>query len=177
MDSMGSCQLIRPTSRLEASHASLVAEFLDRGEKLVPWVLAEVGDSFEQYVEMLEGYSKGVGLPEGFLPNTTFWLTDDSEKIVAVSNLRHELNDFLRSFGGHIGFGVRPSARRRGYATEVLRRTLVEARALGIEDVLVTCDKLNTGSVKAIINNGGKLSDEEYMAEHSCVLQRYWIRA
>jgi predicted acetyltransferase len=83
---------------------------------------------------------------------------------------------FLIDYGGHIGFGVRPSVRRRGHATEILRQTLVEARSLGIGDVLVTCDKDNIGSAKAIVNNGGELWDERYMQEHSCTLQRYWVR-
>ena len=67
------------------------------------------------------------GLPEGHVPSSTFWLLDDADEIVAVSNLRHSLTAFLSSYGGHIGYGVRPSARRRGHATDILRRTLIEA--------------------------------------------------
>jgi len=63
-----------------------------------------------------------------------------------------------------------------GYATEILRQTLIKAGELGINDVLVTCDKGNSGSVKAIVRNGGALSGEEYMEEHATVVQRYWIR-
>ncbi len=125
---------------------------------------------------MLDRYSKGIELPEGFVPASTFWLVDDSDQIVAVSHLRHELTDFLLTFGGHIGFGVRPSARRKGYATKILGQTLLEAKKLAIRKVLVTCDKANTGSVKAITKNGGVLDAEEYMEEHACVVQRYWIR-
>lgn len=173
---MSSSRLIKPSPRLEASHRSLIREFTDCGEKLVPWVLAEVGDDFEKYVLRLDQNSNGVDLPPGFVPSTTFWLIDVSEEILAVSNLRHELTPLLLDYGGHIGFGVRPSARRRGHATEILRQTLIEARRLGIGDVLVTCDKDNIGSAKAILNNGGELWDERYMKEHSCSLQRYWVR-
>jgi predicted acetyltransferase len=173
---MSSTRLIRPSPRLESTHRSLIREFAERGEELVPWVLAEVDDDFEKYVSRLERHSKGVDLPSGFVPSTTYWLVNGSEEILAVSNLRHELTPFLLDYGGHIGFGVRPSARRQGHATEILKRTLIEARGLGIGDVLVTCDKGNTGSAKAIVNNGGKLWDERYLEEHFCVLQRYWIR-
>ena len=153
-----------------------MSEFRERGEELVPWVLTVVGDDFQAYVDALDRYSKGIELPEGFVPASTFWLVDDSDQIVAVSHLRHELNDFLLTFGGHIGFGVRPSSRRKGYATKILGQTLLEAKKLAIRKVLVTCDKANTGSVKAITKNGGVLDAEEYMEEHACVVQRYWIR-
>lgn len=83
---------------------------------------------------------------------------------------------FLSRYGGHIGFGVRPSARRRGHATEILRRTLIEAGKLGIADVLVTCDKDNLASARTILRNGGVLDSEEYMEAHAAVVQRYWIR-
>jgi predicted acetyltransferase len=173
---MSSTRLIKPSTRLEASHRSLIREFADRGEELVPWVLAEVGDDFEEYVTRLEQHSNGVDLPHGFVPSTTYWLIDTSEEILAVSNLRHDLTPLLLDYGGHIGFGVRVSARRKGHATEILRWTLIEARAIGIDDVLVTCDKDNLGSAKAICNNGGELWDERYMRERSRTLQRYWIR-
>ena len=79
------------------------------------------------------------------------------------------------NFGGHIGYGVRPSVRRRGYATEILRLSLVEARSIGIGDVRLTCDQENIASAKSIIKNGGVLDEEAYMAEHGHVVQRYWI--
>jgi len=95
---------------------------------------------------------------------------------ITVSNLRHALTEQLETVGGHIGFGVRPSARLQGYATEILRQTLVQARALGIGDVLVTCNKGNIGSTKAILRNGGEFSGEDSSEAHSGVIQRYWIR-
>lgn len=167
---------MRPSTRYRRSHASFIAEMLDLGEELVPWVLADVGDDFVAYVARLERQSQGIGIPAGFVPCSTFWLLDASDEIVAVSNLRHALTEDLLSYGGHIGFGVRPSQRRRGYATEILRLTVREARKGGIGDILVTCDKGNTGSAKAILSNGGEFSGEEYIAAHSGVIQRYWIR-
>jgi predicted acetyltransferase len=69
-----------------------------------------------------------------------------------VSNLRHNLNDNLYICGGHIGYGIRPDQRRKGYATKILKLTLIEAKKKGIENVLVTCNPENLGSVKAILN-------------------------
>jgi len=169
-------QLIKPTAQYEQSHASFIAEVVSLGEELVPWILAEVGEDFDRYLVSLEQQSQGIGLAPGFVPSSTYWLLDGAEEIVAVSNLRHALTEPLLTFGGHIGFGVRPSERRKGYATEILRQTLFVARELGIEDVLVTCDKGNIGSEQAILRNGGEYSGEEYIEAHSSVVQRYWIR-
>lgn len=169
-------RLVPPSTTLAQSHAAYVRELVERNEKFVPYVLAEVGDSFAEYVSRLTGYSRGIGLPTGHVPSSTYWLLDDADEIVAVSNLRHKLSPFLSSYGGHIGFGVRPSARRQGYASEILGQTLIEASKLGIDDVLVTCDKDNQASARTIQRNGGVLDSEEYMEAHATIIQRYWIR-
>jgi predicted acetyltransferase len=170
-------RLRQPTSRLQKSHASLIAEFRDNDEALVPWVLDEVAHNFAEYVAWLASASQGLDLFPGHVAHSTFWLIDDRNEIVGVSNIRHELTDALMNFGGHIGYGVRPSVRRRGYATEILRLSLIEARSLGIGDVRVTCDKGNISSAKTIVKNGGVLDEEAYMSEHGHIVQRYWIKA
>jgi hypothetical protein len=90
-------------------------------------------------------------------------------------NIRYYLNAFLLHEGGHIGDGIRPSERRKGYATELLRLALIECEALGIERALVVCDRDNVGSAKAIQRNGGVL-ENEYVNEEGKIEQRYWIR-
>src|SRR5690606_40116968 len=94
-------------------------EFRAKGERVVPWIVDEPYQSFEAYVERLLAAAKGIGLPPGFLPHSIFWLVDKSREILAISNLRHGLNESLLKAGGHIGYGVRPSARRKGYATGI----------------------------------------------------------
>jgi predicted acetyltransferase len=173
---MTAARLIKPTSRLRKSHESFIAEFRRSGEELVPWVLDKAGKNFEDYVAWLESAALGIGLPEGYVANSTFWLVDAHDEIVAISNLRCELSDSLMKLGGHIGYGVRSSARRKGYATEIIRQSLIEARLLGIGDMRVTCDKDNLGSSRAIVRNGGQLDEEEYREERGCIVQRYWIR-
>ena len=99
---------------------------------------------------------------------------EDGE-IVGVSNLRHRLTDRLRLLGGHIGFGVRPSARGRGVAKELLKQTLTQAGRLGLSEVLVIRRKENTVSSRVIEANRGRLESEYSMPEYDGSLLRYTV--
>ena len=157
------------------SYRAMVREFLDRGEELIPFPLSFENDDFAALVARFAACARGEGIPEGFVPHSTFWLVDAAGEVVGVSNLRHALTDRLRIEGGHIGYGVRPSARRRGHATELLRRTLGRARALGIGEALVTCSKANAGSVGTILKCGGRIQSEEYVEFRGEIVQRYLV--
>jgi len=98
--------------------------------------------------------------------------TVDNE-IVGMINIRHTLNDYLLQFGGHIGYSVRRSERRKGYAKEMLRLALEKCRQLGLDSVLVTCDRDNIASARTIIANGGVLENE--VVNEGRIMQRYWI--
>ena len=97
--------------------------------------------------------------PDGYVPDTELWWVDGDEFLGRVG-IRHRLTPALLEMGGHIGYDVRPSARRRGHATAMLREALTVARGLGIENALVTCDVDNIGSRTVIERNGGVLDDE-----------------
>jgi predicted acetyltransferase len=165
----------KPNAGRAASYRALVREFAERGEPPVPFPLSFAHEDFDTFLAQLAACERGEGIPEGFVPHTTYWLVDDAGEVVAVSNLRHRLNEKLRVEGGHIGYGVRPSARRRGHATELLKRTLTEARVLGVREALVTCAKENAGSVATIVNCGGRLQSEEYIEARGEIVQRYLI--
>ena len=83
-----------------------------------------------------------------------------TRRVPGPRRLRHRLTPALLEVGGHIGYDVRPSARRRGHATAMLREALIVALGLGIESALVTCNVDNVGSRKVIERNGGVLEDE-----------------
>jgi predicted acetyltransferase len=165
----------RPHAALAQSYSALVREFAAQGEDPIPFPLSFAHDNFDAFLAKLAACERGEQVPEGFVPHTTFWLVDEADQVVAVSNLRHRLTERLRIEGGHIGYGVRPSARRRGHATELLRQTLGAARALGIAEALVTCAKANAGSVATIRRCGGRLQSEAFVAERGEVVQRYLI--
>lgn len=173
-DAVNQVRFEEPHFGLRDSYRSLIQEFVDRGEQLVPFPLTFANDDFPAFLDSLQKCSIGEGPAAGFVPNSTYWLVADGE-VVAVSNLRHRLTDSLRREGGHIGYGVRPSARRRGFATETLKRTLERAKDLGLSEVLITCGKENQASVKTILNNDGVFESEEFLPERDEIVQRYRI--
>jgi predicted acetyltransferase len=170
-----SARFERPHAGLADSYRAMVGEILEAGEELIPFPLTFENGDFPAFVARLEAASRGEGIPADFVANTTFWLVDDRGEVVAVSNLRHGLTPRLRIEGGHIGYGVRPSARRRGHASEILRCTLMQARSHGIETALVTCAATNAGSRATILRCAGRLDSEEYVESRREVVQRYWI--
>ncbi len=125
-------------------------------------------DNYLKHLELKEATKDWV--PDSVL----FLLDEDRNHLLGAVNIRHYLNDGLLKEGGHIGDGIRPSERRKGYATELVRLALIECRKLGVHRVLMTCDKDNIGSVKSIVRNGGVLENEFVNAEGKTE-QRYWI--
>ena len=104
-------KLILPSIEYKNSYIGLVTEFVINNEPFIPFPLKMEFKDFTQMVKKLRGYAKGENLMPGFVPHSTYWLVSDME-IVAVSNLRHKLNEKLLKEGGHIGYGVRPSSRK-----------------------------------------------------------------
>ena len=129
---------------------------------------------WSSYLKSLDDHRRGVNLPEG-LVSDTFLVADVEGAIVGRASIRHELNERLEREGGHIGYCVLPQYRRRGYATEILHQSLIIARAIGIERVLVTCDDRNTGSITVIERCGDWLDSVIRTALPGTVKRRYWI--
>jgi predicted acetyltransferase len=123
---------------------------------------------FAAWVQLLLNFERGENLPEGFVPGTSRWVAQDG-RLVGFLSIRHDLNDNLREVGGHIGYAIRPSERRKGYATAATALALDDCRRRGIDRVLVTCDDTNVASARVIERNGGVLEDIRG------VKRRYWI--
>ncbi len=160
----GAVELEIPRVELIESCRRLVREFEEAGEELHPFPLSFPNEDGLALVERLAREARGEGLPEGFVAHSAYWLVLEGTSVVGVSNLRHELTPFLRHEGGHIGYGVRPSARGKGFATEMLRQTLARAAELRLERVLIACDADNEPSVKTIVRNGGVLEADNVRA-------------
>lgn len=113
----------------------------------------------------------------GHVPRLTyFWVREEDDRIVGMINIRLALNDFLRTEGGHIGYCIRPSERKRRYGTEMLKAGLKVCKTIGIHEVIVTCDKSNPASAGVIINCGGVLDAEFYSETYQELIQRYVIQ-
>jgi predicted acetyltransferase len=130
-------------------------------------------DDFAAYVERLARLARGEP-PLGRYVASTFLLADVDGEVVGRASIRHELNDFLRREGGHVGYCVLPPHRRKGYATEILRQSLEIVRAHGVDRALVTCDDDNVGSATIIERAGGVLEDT-VVNEAGGRTRRYWI--
>lgn len=130
-------------------------------------------EAFSAWVEQLQQQSDtSVAVGEGRVHATHWWIVEGDSYLGAI-DLRHYLNAVLLDVGGHIGYSIRPSARRRGLATWALGAVLLEARALGLDRVLVTCNNDNIGSARSIERNGGVL--EDVRTTDAGIKRRYWI--
>lgn len=186
---MEAIELRKPTAALHASWLQSWEEWGTTDQDGASVFFAEkfgwdlsTAAGFSQWVQLLNDLENPqFQPPAGFVAQSTLWVCQGDEYLGAVS-LRHELaNDYLAVVGGHIGYGIRPGARRRGLAKLALAGALDEARGLGLERVLVTCNDSNVGSYKTIESQGGVLERvipraeiaETFGAQDA--VRRYWI--
>ncbi len=122
-----------------------------------PFLLGyEIGDDFEAYVARTDALNQGnEPWTAGGVPGW-FFVAEDEGRIVGRLSLRQELNAYLRDFGGHLGYGVLPEYRGRGFAGAMLREGLARLRAVGTETALLTCDEDNVASRRVIESEGGR---------------------
>ncbi|WP_029232891.1 GNAT family N-acetyltransferase [Butyrivibrio sp. VCB2006] len=171
-----SLRLIKLTKEYEHQLGEMIDEWKEDQEKNhtnhSPYAIFKNDyQDFDYYLENLELAQAR----DGLVPDSTFFLLDDERnRLLGAVNIRHYLNEKLLKDGGHIGDGIRPSERRKGYATKMIGLALDECKKLGIDKVLICCDKDNIGSAKSIQNNGGVL-ENEFVDEDGEVVQRYWI--
>ena len=164
-------KLVKLTHEYKQQLTDMMDEWLAVEQDFSPYAIRKSDyHDFDNYLENLELKEAR----DGFVPDSTFFCLDlDRNIFVGAVNIRHYLNENLCKSGGHIGDGIRPSERRKGYATAMIGLALEECRKLGINKVLMTCDKTNIGSAKSIMNNGGVLESE--FEENGEIEQRYWI--
>ncbi len=171
-------QLILPSTEYKESFIQALKEYQsDRSNDrmdILELNSETLEHDFSSYVTKLVSESKGENLPEGYVPQTTYWLVDNNEFIGRVS-IRHQLNDYLLKEGGHIGYDIRPSKRNMGYGKKILALVLPKVKELGIDKVLVTCNDTNIGSKKIIEANGGVLENAVPTKEGKSNKLRYWI--
>jgi predicted acetyltransferase len=164
-------QLLKPTPAMKDAFLDYVKEWEELGETVAPGAARMEGRTYEAWLEdilLLETQPT-----DRYVTSDTYFWMDTPGRLIGVISLRHTLNDFLLRAGGHIGYGVRPSMRRRGHASAMLAAVLPRAGKLGLARVLVSCYKENIASARTIQKNGGVLENE--IEEDGRTVQRYWI--
>lgn len=169
--SMDGLALVRPGVQYEVSWKSALEEFDENGISGF-WNIPKTPEDIRKYIERTKVQEYGLDLPTGFVPASTFWLVRDTD-FIGHLNIRHELTNFLKRIGGHIGYAIRPSLWRKGYGNQILALGLVRAKELGLDRVLVTCDETNIASKKIIESNAGIYEGKTEGIEIPKL--RYWI--
>jgi predicted acetyltransferase len=133
--------------------------------------------SFDKYIQILPHLGNRTFLPTGHVPCTFLLAFNELNEVVGRVSIRHELDANLSKVGGHIGYGVTPSHRKKGYATLILSETLryIKKNLLHLTEVLLTCDDDNLGSIKTIEKNGGRFIDKFHSSELKTSKRRYKI--
>jgi predicted acetyltransferase len=162
--------LIEPTEELAAGLLSMAQEYQATGDDRYKYVIEDCPAHFRS----LRHYAEGINLPFGHVRSSTFWLVSGS-RIIGRSSLRHYLTTELAHEGGHIGYGIRPSERHKGYGTLILKLTLERARDLGLRRVFITCDADNVASARVIEKNGGGLHGQVVSNKSGKTISQYWI--
>ncbi len=168
--------LVLPSKKYKTSYLRAHREFEREGRQLMHVERGRnvTAKDFEQFLLTIRHDRKGIDLPKGRVPQTEYWLVEGSRYIGTIS-IRHRLNKLLREWGGHIGYAVRPSERKKGYGTLMLRLVKAKAKKLGLKKVLLTCDETNTGSMKVIQHNGGIYYGQIPQTTEHPAKKRYWI--
>lgn len=168
--------LTRPTSEYASQIAEYRQEFLDAGDSMDGCGPLRRIEDPEEYIKICKEYEDPHTVPAHLVPATQFLFVRASDKkLCGMIQIRHIFNDFLEKFGGHIGYSVRPSERRRGYAKEMLKAALPFCKGIGLNKVLVTCIDGNIASEKTILSNGGEYESTVLEPNDNVSLKRYWI--
>ena len=171
-------KLIKPSKEYYLQYKKMMNEWNMEGSRIAPWPLQlkyNKKELFEEMLNRVQEVEEGNNLGE-FASSTTYWLYDDEKDIlIGASNLRHYLTDDGLRLWGHIGYGIRPSERRKGYATKLLELTLQEAKNKNINRVLLGTYTENIGSWKVIEECGGRLENIVVEKETGLPVKRYWI--
>jgi predicted acetyltransferase len=166
-------KIVKYDEIVKEEYLEYIKEWEKTGERITPYSSRRDKQTFSERQHFWEYEGTEAIRGQGFVPSTLYFMVDGSGRIYGALHLRHELNDDLIQYGGHIGYGIRPSERRKGYSTTMLRMMLDMLREKGYKRILITCDDDNIGSAKTIEKNGGIL--ENKVPNKNGIGRRYWI--
>lgn len=173
---MGPLYLIKPDVTYTEQIRLYRQEFLQAGSSMDGCSALERIENPSDWLEQVESLSHKETVPDNWVQCTQFlYVRKSDNRLVGMIQVRHYFNEFLEKFGGNIGYSVRPSERKKGYATKMLQDCLIYCKELGLEKVLITCLDDNVGSRKTILTNNGIYDTTVFEPEKNVNLERYWI--
>lgn len=168
--------LLRPTDEYAGQIIQYKQEFLEAGDSMDGCGPLPRLENIEEYIQMCRDYEDPERVPDTLVPATQFLFVRKSDnRLIGMIQVRHRFNDYLEKYAGHIGYSVRPSERRKGYAKKMLKMTLPFCKDLGISKVLISCIDGNIGSEKTILANGGVYESTACEPHRGRILKRFWI--
>lgn len=172
-------KFVFPKEEHEAKACAYVQEFRDHASQINGTGGLNrylIQSTYAQWLEKVRAEVDIANVPEGKVPSFTyFYMRETDEKIVGMMNIRLALNDFLRKDGGHIGYSIRPTERRKGYATGMLQAAIQMCHGIGLNALLISCVSDNPASAGVIMKCGGILEEEFYSIAFGEMIQRYRI--
>lgn len=165
-------QLQQPSESLRTAYQDFVEEWTAHQERVIPYSASPREMTFDELLVSWCEEKTELAYKRNFVPSELFFLVHDS-RILGAIHLRYELNDHLKQIGGHIGYGVRPCERRKGYVMKMMSLIMKEVKKHQIKRLLLTCDDDNVASAKAIEKCGGVL--EGVTEFEGKLIRKYWI--
>ena len=170
--------LVKPDLTYYEKYNEMMNEWCDSKTQIAPWFLDRpfnTIEEFAEFIQMLDETELG-NQDKRYCSTTSYFVIDENDRLVGAASLRHYLTVEGLNTWGHIGYGVRPSERRKGYGTEILKLTLEEAKKKKIYKVLMGAHKSNVGSCKVIENCNGIFENEvNDPNDDKEKINRYWI--
>ena len=171
---MEDIELILPTKEYKNQVEEFKNELIEAGSSMDGSGTLKK-DDFDTWLKKCNDWRVGKNLPDGFVPSTQYILVGKQDnKLIGMLQIRHELNDFLFNFGGHIGDCIAITERKKGYGKIILALGIEKCKEMGMNKILITCLDTNIASKKCIIANGGVYEDTRTLQE-GVNLERYWI--
>ena len=165
--------LVKPNKEDENAILELLEKWHAFGGRMNPGLLRKCRNNYDEWLKLLYNWENGINIGQE-VPQTLYLLKNNGNEILGAVSLRHYLNETNFTDGGHIGYGICPPFRGKGYGNLILSLALEKMREMKIEKVLVTCDKDNIPSQKVILRNNGIFENHAF-DEDKVLINRYWI--